>query len=138
MREQDNIDVVRDSFNAFLQGDIPTVLESLTEDVVWHVPGADGVPIAGTFKGRAGVADFFRKLAENEDIQTLDPQQFLADRDTVVVLGRYRSTVRSTGHTIDEPWVMVFTLEGGRVQRFDEYFDTAHTARAYGAVEVRA
>jgi ketosteroid isomerase-like protein len=46
-------------------GPVEPVLELLTEEVVWHVPG--GSPIAGDHRGRALVVEYFerrRRLAD--------------------------------------------------------------------------
>jgi YbgC/YbaW family acyl-CoA thioester hydrolase len=43
-------------------GDVEPVEELLAEDVVWHVPGTS--PIAGDYRGREAVTDYFRLRRE--------------------------------------------------------------------------
>jgi uncharacterized protein len=43
-------------------GDLAAVEELLAEDVVWHVPGMS--PIAGEYRGRAAVTEYFRLRRE--------------------------------------------------------------------------
>ena len=39
-------------------GSIEAVAELMAEDIVWHVPGSS--PIAGDYRGRDAVLDYFR------------------------------------------------------------------------------
>ena len=131
MKEQQNIHIVKTAYEAFGRGDIPGVLASLSQDVVWTLPGAPEIPVAGEFRGRAGVGDFFRLLAENEDIERFEPREFFAGGDRVVVLGHYRARVRATGGTHDFEWVHVFTIRDGLLATFCEFYDTLVAAAAY-------
>jgi ketosteroid isomerase-like protein len=49
----------------------------------------------------------------------------------VVAIIRYRSRVKATGEIAETPLVHVFTIQGGKVTRFFEMFDTAKAERAY-------
>jgi ketosteroid isomerase-like protein len=42
-----NAQLIRDSYAAFAQGDIATVLELFDEDIDWHVPGRS--PLSGDY-----------------------------------------------------------------------------------------
>jgi len=59
------------------------------------------------------------------DTERFEPQAFIAQHDTVVVLGRERHRVRSTGRIFEDKWVQVFTLRSGQVIKYQEYIDTA-------------
>ena len=52
-----NVDVVQQAYEAFGRGDIPGVLELLTDDVEWTMQGPSMIPFAGTFRGREGIAE---------------------------------------------------------------------------------
>lgn len=72
MTEQGNVAAVRSVYAAFTRGDIHAVLEGLTDDVEWILPGPAGtLPFAGVRRGRAQVLQFFAVLAE-----TLTFEQF--------------------------------------------------------------
>ncbi len=45
--------------------------------------------------------------------------------------GRSKAVVKATGRTLRLEYVHIFTVSGGKVQRFVEYFDTAAAADAY-------
>jgi hypothetical protein len=131
MAEQDNVQVVKDAYAAFARGDIPAVVNACAPEVEWIIPGGSGIPVAGTFRSRKGVADFFRALGENQTARQFEPREFIAQGDKVVVLGHYRWTVKPTGKPYESDWVHVFAIRNGSVVRFQEYSDTAAEAEAY-------
>ena len=133
MAERENLEVVKNAYAAFLKGDIGAVIAACAEDVVWTIPGLASVPVAGTRRGREGVAEFFRTLGENQTPQEFQPREFVANGDSVVALGHYSWTIRRTGRTYASEWAHAFTLREGRVVKFREYSDTAAEAEAYAA-----
>ena len=58
-------ELVQSLFEAFGRGDINFILQHLAPDCRWVVPG-QGIPASGTYQGREGAAQFFRKLSETE------------------------------------------------------------------------
>jgi uncharacterized protein len=70
-------------------------------------------------------------LAETLETQQFEPRQFIAQDDTVVVLGHERHRVKSTGRSYEGEWVQVFTLRDGKVVKYREYFDTAGALTAF-------
>lgn len=133
MNEQRNIQAVRDAYAAFGRGDITSVLDTLTDDVEWDIPGTSDIPYAGVYRGIGGAADFFRALGEADEIQLFEPERFFASGDMVVALGRYAARVRKTGKVAQSAWVHTFTFRGDKVAKFREYADTAKYAQAYTA-----
>jgi uncharacterized protein len=131
MSETGNIEVVKDAYAAFGRGDVPAILQSLTDDVTWHLMGPSEIPYAGLRHGRAGAAAFFSLLAGSDDVQLFEPRRFLADGDVVVVLGRYEARVKSTGKVAKTDWVHVFEFRDGKVASWREYLDAAAYAEAY-------
>lgn len=132
MPQKDPVAVVQEAYAAFGRGDIPGVVKTLADDVEWITPGSpDQIPMAGTRKGHAQVLQFFGLLADSQDFQTFEPYQFIAQGNTVVVLVREQSVIRSTGRTISLELVHVMDVEDGRIVRFKEFFDTAATAAAF-------
>jgi ketosteroid isomerase-like protein len=55
MSAQENVQVVQRAYAAFSRGDIPALLNTLTEDVEWFIPGPPQIlPYAGQRRGREG------------------------------------------------------------------------------------
>lgn len=120
-----NTQVVQRCYGYFGQGNIPALLNELTDDIVWTSPGpADILPWVGVRKGKGEVADFFTLVNEHIEFEEFEPRQFIAENDKVVTLGYWESKSRKTGRTSKSNWAMVFTFRNGKVCNFEEYADT--------------
>src|SRR5579863_1520039 len=120
MGTQENVQVVKDAYAAFFSGNIPGLLSLLAEDVVWDIPGA-GLPLAGTYRGRDGVANFFQKLVQEAEILDFQPREFVAEGDRVLVVGWERMKDKTTGRGAESDWVMAFTIRDGKIANFREF-----------------
>ncbi len=125
MSEQTNVDVVQQNYAAVGGGDIPAVLDLLTDDVEWTMQGPSEIPFTGTRRGREAVGEFFSVLGENLEFQQFEPREFIAQGDTVVVLGYERSLIKPTGRTIEHEWAHVYTLRDGKIAKARFIEDTA-------------
>jgi uncharacterized protein len=128
-----NVDVVRETYEAVGRGDIPALLELLTDDVEWTLQGPSALPFAGTRYGREGVAEFFSLVGETVEFQQFEPREFVAQGDTVVVLGFERNLMKSTGHAFEQEWAHVYTLRDGKIAKFLALEDTAAYVDAFDA-----
>ncbi len=130
MSTEESVQLVKNGYAAFGRGDIQSLLELMAEDVEWHIPG-DGSPLAGTYRGRDGVANFFQKLNADAEILDFQTREFVADGDRVLVVGWERIKVKATNRTADVDWVMSFTVRNGKVAVFRQYYDTKALADAH-------
>lgn len=135
MSEQDNLRIVKEGYGDFSRGDIQTLLGKFADDIEWLVPGSKNNPLAGTYKGRSGVGEFFKRLSDLTEMSKFEPTDFFAQGDKVVVLGRETARVKSTGRTFQGDWAMAFTLKNGKVVRYQEYSDTANLEAAFGSAQ---
>ena len=131
MSEHENRQFVEQAYANFKAGDIPTLLQSLSEDVTWQLPEIENVPFAGKRQGRGAVGEFFSTLASLMDARSFEEREFIAQGDKVVVLGHYVWQVKANGRTIEGDFAHVFTVRGGQIVAFHEYMDSAAVAKAY-------
>lgn len=131
MSEQEPTRVAKQAYSAFLRGDIPGVLNLVTDDVNWFVSGPSIVRHAGQRNGRNEVTQFFTTLGESMEALVFEPQHFITQGDKVAVQGHYRWKVLDTGKEFESDWCHVFTVRGGRISGFKEYFDTAAGVEGY-------
>jgi hypothetical protein len=135
MGEQENVQAVQQMYAAFGRGDLPAVLEMLAEDVDWQSPVSRTEPEelswARPRHSREEVAIYFKELLEKVQPEQMETLDFTAQGDRVIVEGRNRGTVKSTGRTYEHDWVMVFTLRKGKIVRFRHYYDTADIVVAF-------
>jgi ketosteroid isomerase-like protein len=128
-----NADVLQRMYEAFGRGDIPAVLDMLTDDAEWTLRGPSALPHAGTHRGREGIAQFFSSLGENLEVERFELREFVAQGDTVVVLGDERCTVKTTGRTFEQEWAHVYTLTDGKIATGRFFEDTAAQVVAFDA-----
>jgi len=133
MTEQENVQRIQELYAAFGRGDVPAILDQLTDDVVWYDPGPPEVPHAGRYRGREEVGSFFARIAETLEIEEFAPTEFLGQADRVVVLGSLHGRVKDTGRSYDNEWAMVWTLRDGKVAGWQIYEDTARELAAHAA-----
>src|SRR5262249_39186837 len=102
----------------FARGDLPTILDVLSPDITWHVPGRS--PLSGDYTGHDEVVDFFTKSAElsNGTLQvTVD--EILADGDRVVALTTV--SAERNGQSWSTPEVHVWRVINGQAINFREF-----------------
>ena len=128
---QQNVETVRSLYAAFAKGDVPTVLGVLAPDIEWREADnfiyADGNPYVGPNAVLQGV---FLRLATEWDGFAATPAQFFDAGETVIVTGRYTGAYKATGKSVDAQFVHCWTLQDGKVIRFQQYADTLQVARA--------
>jgi len=107
MSEQSNLETVQRAYKAFVQGDLPALLNMLTDDVEFLPPAATKVPWAHPWRGRREVEQYFKTLAEALEFQAFEADEFIIGRDCVVVLGHERCLVRASGRVVEAKWAQV-------------------------------
>jgi ketosteroid isomerase-like protein len=135
MGNSQNVELVRQAYEAFARADIPGVLATLSQDVDWLIHGPERIiPFVGRRRGPGQVADFFRKLADSQIAELFQPLEFIDGQDKVIVLGTQRWRVKSTNRVYSDDWVHVFTVANGKITKFQEYHDTFAEAAAHADV----
>ena len=130
MSTQESLQVVKEGYAAFGRGDMQGLLGLMAEDVEWIAPGP-GLPLAGTYRGRDGVATFFQKLTADTEILEFQPREFVADGNRVLVVGWERVKIKPTNRIVEVDWVMSFTVLDGKVSKYQQFTDTKALADAF-------
>jgi hypothetical protein len=117
--------IVEAIYAAFGRGDIPTIIDALSENVEWEHDAADyGIPWLTPRQGRAEVAGFFEALRAL-DIRRFEPKRLLADGSMVIALIHVEIVVRVTGRAINDVELHLWTFDPqGKVARFRHVVDT--------------
>lgn len=120
----DAAEIVRGFYNALGSGDAPGAFSLLAPDVSWTE--ATGFPYGGTYVGPDQVVQqVFARLGSEWDGFAGVPEEFIAQGDTVVVLGQYSGTYKATGKKFTAPFAHVWTVKNGKLARFRQFTDTA-------------
>ena len=112
--------VVEKMFSAFGNGDIEKFVETVSENTVWIYHGTQIIP-AGTFEKKEGVRTFFSNILDKTEIINFEPQQYIVEGNTVVVLGREHQKVKRSGRELKQKWVQIYTVENDLITRMEEF-----------------
>jgi ketosteroid isomerase-like protein len=122
--EEQSVEVVRGTYDAFGRGDVPAVLGAMAADIEWHE--AEGMPYGGIYHSPEEVAqNVFGPLVEDVPDFAVTPEEFIPSGDTVAVVARYTGTGKATGKALDLPVVHVWDVRDGEIARFRQFVDTA-------------
>ena len=122
------VQTVKDFFAAIVPGDLQRLLALCAEDIEWIIPG-EGWPLAGTYRGHAGLAHLLQKASETLETFT-EPREFVAQGDRVLVVGFARGRIIATNRTFEDDWAFAITVRSGKLTNIREYIDTQALARA--------
>jgi uncharacterized protein len=129
----ENADVVRSGYEAFARGDLDAVMENYADDSRWEGSNFEAIPGGGTREGRDAIRQMIGEIEESWEEFEASPDEFIEQDDTVVVLGHLSGKTKS-GEQVKVPFVNVFRMSGGKVQRVQALTDTAVVAQALGVV----
>jgi uncharacterized protein len=129
MSTQENVQIVKDFFAAMGGSDRQALLALVAEDIEWIIPGEDW-PLAGTYRGHAGLADVLQKASESLETSFPEPPEFVAQGDRVLVVGVATGKIKATNKPFKDDWVFDITVRDGKVTNIQEYIDTQALARA--------
>jgi ketosteroid isomerase-like protein len=129
MSTEENVQVVKAFFEAIGSGDKQRLLELTAEDIEWTLPGKDW-PLAGTYRGHAGLAELVKKESDTIEMSLSEPREFVAQGDRVLVVGAAKGTVKATNKPFEDEWIFAITVRNGKLVGIREYIDTQAMARA--------
>ena len=129
MSIEKNVEVVKNFLAALGRRDKQGLLALSAEDIEWIIPGEDW-PLAGTYRGHAGLADLLQKASKNMETSFPNPPEFVAQGDRVLVIGFARGRIIATNKTFEDHWVFAITVRNGKLTNIREYIDTQALARA--------
>ncbi len=115
------LDVVKDVYFRFGEGDITGFLGLCAANIEWVVNGPQNLEKCRAYKGRNGVQEFLGILEESWEFSEFTPKEFLADGSTVVVLGEEKGKDKKSGMQFENRWAHVFEVEAGQIIRFREF-----------------
>jgi ketosteroid isomerase-like protein len=128
MSIEKNVQAVKDFFAAIGSGDREALLALVAEDIEWIIPGKDW-PLAGTYRGRAGLTDLLETASKSIETST-EPREFVAQGDRVLVVGFAKGRIKATDKTFEDDWIFAITVRDGKLTSIREYVDTQALARA--------
>ena len=130
-----NVEITAKLYEDFGRGDMPAVLDGMDPEIHWHV--AEGNPYMPSGEALVGpdaiLNNLFARVGEEWDEFVSQPITFHDAGDVVVVEVRYTGRYKQTGRPLDCQVCHVWTLENGKVTKFQQYIDTAQLKAVMGA-----
>lgn len=132
-QQSDALELARTIYDGFAAGDMPRVLGTMADDIVWHEaqgnPYADGNPYVGP---DAILTGLFARLGGDWDGFSATPSEFLPSGNGIVVTGEYTGRCKATGKAMRAPFVHIYTVKNGKITAMQQYTDTAAHVEAMG------
>jgi ketosteroid isomerase-like protein len=124
------LETIKAAYAAFGRNDPTVLFAAMDSDIKWNE--AEGSPLAdrNPYVGPQAVGEgVFARMLAAIDSFTAVPSTFIDGGDHVVVLGRYRGTMKNGGTPLDAPFCHVYRFHGEKAVMFQQYTDTAQWAR---------
>jgi ketosteroid isomerase-like protein len=139
-----NVATVQSIYEAFGRGDIPAILDRISDDVMWEAWGTDntaqeaGVPWMLPRRGREGVAEFFQQVSASLEFHGFEPLNLLEGGNQVAATIRFDVTAKATGERFQDEEIHLWTFSAdGKISGLRHYLDTAkHIRAAHGSLSV--
>ena len=131
MANDENRELVSDTWAALARGDVKSAFASMSDAVTWTIPGAMA-GLSGVKSGKAEIIGFLRSVAKTfPGGLTSDVRHIYADGDVVILEMTNRGTT-ATGRPYVNDYCFVFEVERGRIRAIREYVDTQKAAELFG------
>ena len=115
MADHPNATLLRKGYEAFGKGDMATLTDLFSEDVVWHFPGNN--QLSGVHRGRDAVFAIFAKTTQlSGGTFKIDAHDVLANDEHAVALTR--GTASREGKQLEAVECTVYHIKGGKVTEF--------------------
>jgi uncharacterized protein len=131
---RERLELVRRGYDAWNSGDRSWVLEHMSEDVEWVTPPED--PDPGTYRGYEGLEKFWSQWRAAVGQLSFDLEEIHDHGDHVLVVARRKGRGEHSGLEVSDQVIQVFTFEGEKCVRVQEFYDRADALRAIGAEEL--
>jgi len=131
---EENVEVVRQVFEAFNRRDWAAWKSHHDPDVEWHDP--PGVPGGGVHRGAGPIVRFLEETLETAAEWRADVEEVESvGHDRVLMRGRSVVVWRGTSVPMEDPLVVLFDLDQGRVRRVRHFRSSTEALEVAGLEE---
>jgi ketosteroid isomerase-like protein len=133
-----NLETVQQIYAAFGRGDIPAILDALSDNVAWEAwadnsAATAGVPWLAPRHGKTGAAEFFGLIGSTLIVKDFRVLSLMDGGDHIAAEFVIECDVPSTGGHYRDEEMHLWTFDAaGKVSRLRHYADTAKHIRAAG------
>jgi ketosteroid isomerase-like protein len=127
----ENVEIVRENYAAFIRGDLSAVLDQMSDDHVTFRPGIDASP----FYGKEGFLKVTQDWTEDFAEWSLSPDEFIDARESVIVRLHQTARGQASGALVEADFWFVHTLVDGIQVRLDMCGTLEEALEAAGLAE---
>jgi ketosteroid isomerase-like protein len=133
---QENVEIVRQGWDAFARGDLDALMALHAEDVVFDMSHLGDDWPERTYTGHLGVQRFVTDWLEVWSEVEIGVDEFVAAPDgRVVVLFWQRALGRRSGLPMEVEWAQIATVRGDKYARLSFYEDRQEALKAVALEE---
>jgi hypothetical protein len=131
---ESNVELVKQAYATYWNNEFDAFFALFEDDFEWVV--SDGFPYGGEYHGRDEVMEgVFSQIQADWETFTHELDRLVDGGDTIVAIGRYEGTHETTGRAVTAPMVHLFDIKDKKIQRFQQFTDTAAFQAALPADE---
>jgi uncharacterized protein len=134
MSDLSNKELVEDVYERMLAEDLPGFLRMCADDAEVVYPDVEQIPWCGTWRGHEEITRWSDLHDEVDPLVDLQVDDLVADGDRVVALGTAKVRTESTGTEWESRYTHTWSIEDGRIRRFEAHFNTAAALEAHGLI----
>jgi ketosteroid isomerase-like protein len=132
---QENVEIVREAWDAWLRGDMDSLLSCYDPEVVWNLTHFRDWP-DNTYRGHQGVRRFLEEWLEVWDDYEAGVEEIRTAPDgRVVSLAWQRGRGRQSGLAMEIEYALIVTVRDGMILRLDNYDERSDALEAAGLSE---
>ena len=125
-------ETVKALYDAFGKGNIPFILDHVSDKITWHDPCDPSiVPFGGTHKNKQGFLEFFQQLGASTDTTLWEVNEFVSEENKVVATGRHGFRCKKTGKEAILDWAMVWHFENEVPVSGRSYYNSGDAEAAF-------
>jgi ketosteroid isomerase-like protein len=129
---RENVEIVREAWDAWSRGDMAALFEFYDPEVEWDMSHSY-VPDMGVFHGHEGIREFFGEWRAFFAEYWAEAQEFIEVGDSVIVRVHQGGRGRSSTVGVEMPaYWQLYRLRGGRAVRVEIYRDEEEARTAAG------
>lgn len=122
----ENTTIIDNLYKSFAIGDIPNVLGSMDEKIVWNEAEGNAYADRNPYIGPDAILNgvFGRIMQEHDFFSLTDVKLHNMDNNQVLATLRYKGKVKKNGAEYDAQVAHHLTLKDGKIVAFQQYVDT--------------
>jgi ketosteroid isomerase-like protein len=129
---EENVQLVRKAFDAFVRRDVDAAVQVTAPDVEFSAPATESLARrARSYRGHDGIRQYFADVASVWEALEVFLHEYHDLGDQVLVVGRARARGRS-GFLVDEPAHWAWRIEDGKIVWGRVFTDRSEALAAVG------